>query len=54
MAPYPTQWAKFDPHKFMCCLCFVIFDVSDCAVDNAGQKFDICVPCWEHDNRVKE
>lgn len=46
MAPYPTQWAGYDPQKFMCCLCFEIFDTADCAVDD-GQRIDVCTSCWQ-------
>lgn len=44
--PYPTQWADYDPHKFMCCLCFEILNISECAMDNE-QKIDVCVQCWD-------
>lgn len=54
MSPYPTQWANYDPKTFMCCLCFSLFNVADCAVDDTGQKIDVCVPCWKHDNRSRE
>jgi len=45
--PYPTQWADYDPQKFMCCLCFEIFNITECAVDDTGQKIDICLQCWD-------
>jgi hypothetical protein len=54
MAPYPTQWADNDPNKFMCCLCFEIFDVSVCAVDKDGKKIDVCATCWVIENLLKE
>lgn len=48
--PYPTQWAGNDPHKFMCCTCFAILDISDCAIDESySQKIDVCVPCQQHE-----
>ena len=49
--PYPTQWAGHDPQKFMCCICFGILDVADCATDEAdGEKIDVCKGCHERDN----
>ena len=52
--PYPTQWTEYDPSKFMCCMCFQILDVSEAAVDEAGQKFDLCVPCMETEIEMKK
>ena len=42
--PYPTQWAGFDPHYFMCCLCFEIMDINFCAIQD-GDFVDICILC---------
>jgi len=50
--PYPTQWAEYDPQKFMCCLCFEIFNITECAIDDTGQKIDVCEHCWIFDNNT--
>ena len=51
--PYPTQWANNDPNKFMCCDCFQILDISECAVDKTdGQKVDVCVLCWIRETQL--
>jgi len=51
MPPYPTQWAGYDPKRFMCCICFGILDVVECAVDAAdGYRVDVCKDCYERDN----
>lgn len=54
MPPYPTQWAGNDPQKFMCCLCSMVFDITDCAVDDTGQKIDVCIPCWKQDKKGRQ
>lgn len=51
--PYPTQWANYDPQKFMCCLCYEILDISACAIDTDGSKIDICVPCIDLEEGMK-
>lgn len=53
--PYPTQWADHDPNVFMCCLCFALFEVSMCAIDEKdGEKVDVCQPCWQHELDMAE
>lgn len=52
--PYPTQWAGYDPQKFMCCDCGAILDTSECAIDTDGEKIDVCVPCIDHENEMIE
>jgi hypothetical protein len=42
--PYPTQWADYNPKKFMCCLCFKILDIKDCATVD-GERIDVCALC---------
>ena len=46
MVPYPTQWAGYDPQKFMCRICFAVLDVEDAAVDKDDERIDVCVACW--------
>jgi hypothetical protein len=30
-----------------CCLCFMTLTPERCAVDENGQRWDVCVSCWE-------
>jgi hypothetical protein len=51
--PYPTSWARNDPQKFMCALCFHILDITECAT-HEDEKIDICVPCLKKEKLVME
>ena len=37
---------------FMCCLCFEVFLVEHAWVDDAGDKWDVCRPCHEHEEAL--
>lgn len=49
---------KRSEHKYgrclYCCLCFVTLEPEECWEDEEGVKWDICIPCGEMEQKMKE
>ena len=48
---------KETPNKFMCALaisndCLGLIDITEAFVDEAGQAWNVCPPCAEHEKRL--
>jgi hypothetical protein len=42
------RWSEHEGGRCLyCCLCFKTLTPDECAVDADGQKWDMCVPCFE-------
>jgi len=47
MGVVPVSLSRPADGRVMCCICFGYFNVEALAVDKNGQRWDVCVTCWE-------
>jgi len=40
--------------KVMCCICYSRFELEQLHVDEDGQRSDVCIPCAEHEKKVRQ
>ena len=49
-------WWGQEIHKatgnYMCCLCFEAFPLEELHMDEDGQREDVCIPCWEAEDKI--
>jgi hypothetical protein len=49
------RWSEHEGGRCLyCCICFDPLTPEECHVDEAGDRWDVCVPCAEAEKRHAE